>query len=132
MSWWMMFRQKNRQKPSTGRIVEEKKEAKGAGNLPDFFSGTSELDMRMMSCEANITLISQCFTLKMTIFWVFVLTQQRSGKAPLGHIIMHVNASSAAFDFLNCYQGQSNKYGMIKKKRPKTSWGNPSNHKNAY
>lgn len=28
---------------------------------------------------------------------------------------MHVIASSTAFDFLNCYQGPSNNYGVIKK-----------------
>lgn len=51
------------EKLSTGRMLnhmeEEKKEAMGAGNLPDFWSGTSERDMRIMTCEANITLISQ-------------------------------------------------------------------------
>lgn len=76
----MMFRQKNRQKPSTGRMLnqmeEEKKEVMGAGNLPDFWSGTSELDMLMVTCEADVILISQWFTLKMIIFWGFVLTQQ--------------------------------------------------------
>lgn len=49
----------------------------GAGNPPDFWSGTSELGMQMMTCEANITLISQWFTLKMIIFWAFVLAQQQ-------------------------------------------------------
>lgn len=62
MSWWMMLRQKNRQKPSTGRILnrieEEKKEAMGEGNLSDFWSGTSEHHIRMITCEANVTLIS--------------------------------------------------------------------------
>lgn len=71
------------------RIKEEKKEGMRAGNPPDFWSGTSELSLRMMTCEDNITLISQWFTLKMIIFWGFCV----NGKAPLGHIIMHVIAS---------------------------------------
>lgn len=69
----------------------------------------------MMSCEANITMISEFCTLKVIIFLVFALTQQQNGKAPLGRTIMHVITSSTAFDFLNCYQGPSNNDGMIKK-----------------